>query len=120
LENELNSYRTNVIRDSVRKSYTEIGDFYCQRGNYQEAVKSYLHCRDYTQATQHTLQYSLNVIKTSLELGNYVLLSQYIGKAENSLNMKELDIVADSIIKVATGLYNLELKKYKTVAKKND
>jgi hypothetical protein len=55
-----------------------------------------LHCRDYTQASQHTLQYSLKVISTSVELGNYVLLSQYIGKAENSLNLKELDVVADS------------------------
>jgi COP9 signalosome complex subunit 1 len=51
-------------------------------------------------------------------LGNYVLLSQYIGKAEGALNLKELDVVADSIIKVSTGLYNLELKKYKVVAKK--
>jgi len=61
---------------------------------------------------------SMNVIRTSIELQNYVLLSQYIGKAESSIDLKDKDLVSESIIKVGNGLYNLELKKYKTVAKK--
>jgi hypothetical protein len=58
-------------------------------GNYQEAVKSYLRCRDYTTLPKHSLQFSLNVIKASLELGNYVLLSQYIGKEMINPNTRE-------------------------------
>lgn len=116
LESELNSYRTNMIKESIRMAYNDIGDFYSQRGDLQNALKSYLKARDYNTTVKHVITMCMNIIKVSIEMNNYALVGQYVGRAEQTLT--EPDNVTVSKIKVAAALAELDAKKYKQVARK--
>ena len=50
----------------------------------QNAFKSYVRTRDYCVTGKHIIQMCLNVIKVSIELGNYVHVNNYISKAEQT------------------------------------
>lgn len=50
----------------------------------QNAFKSYVRTRDYCTTGKHVIQMCLNVIKVSIELGNYVHVNNYISKAEQT------------------------------------
>jgi COP9 signalosome complex subunit 1 len=119
LEIELNSYRTNLIKESIRMGHNELGDFYFSRGDMNNAVKSYLRTRDYCTSSKHVIQMCLSVIKIGIETGNFNLINQYVQKAEQTPDVSaNEDKVAVSKIAVASALVNLEAKKYKVVAKK--
>jgi len=119
LEIELNSYRTNLIKESIRMGHNDLGDFYFSRGELQNAFKSYLRTRDYCTSSKHVIQMCLSVIKIGIETGNFNTINQYVQKAEQTPDISEnQDKVAVSKIAVASALYNLESKKYKNVAKK--
>ncbi|KAL0477532.1 COP9 signalosome complex subunit 1 [Acrasis kona] len=119
LEIELNSFRTNLIKESIRMGHNELGDFYFARGELQNAFKSYLRTRDYCTSSKHIIHMCLSVIKIGIETGNFNTINQYVQKAEQTPDIAEgQDKVAVSKIAVASALYNLESKKYKTVAKK--
>ncbi|KAI0499866.1 hypothetical protein KFK09_018074 [Dendrobium nobile] len=90
LENELNDYRTNLIKESIRMGYTDFGDFYYAHGQIGEAFKNYVRTRDYCTTSKHVIQMCLNAILTSIELGEFAHVS----------------------------LAHLETKKYKLAARK--
>jgi len=117
LELELNSYKTNMIKESIRTAHNDIGDFYYGRGDFQNALKSYLRARDYNTTPKHVLTMCLNIIKVSIEMGNYALVAQYVGRAEQ-VRIEDQDIVTQSKLKVASALAELDAKKYKSVAQK--
>ncbi len=94
--------------------YNDLGDFFFQRGDYQNALKNFLRTRDYCTTPKHVVAMCLNIIKVSLETGNYALVSQYVSKAEQTMDN---DVVIQSKIKVASALAHLESRKYKNVAK---
>lgn len=48
----------------------------------QAAFTSYVRTRDYCSTPKHILAMCLNVIKVSIEMGNYVHVSNYVQKAE--------------------------------------
>ena len=54
----------------------------------QNAFKSYVRTRDYCTTGKHVLQMCLNVIKVSIELGNYVHVNNYISKAEQTAEVQ--------------------------------
>lgn len=54
----------------------------------QNAFKSYVRTRDYCTTGKHVIQMCLNVIKVSIELGNYVHVNNYISKAEQTAEVQ--------------------------------
>lgn len=119
LELDLNGFRTNLIKESIRIGHNELGDFHFSRGDMNNAVKSYLRTRDYCTSPKHVIQMCLNVIKIGIETSNFNLINQYVQKAEQTPDISSNeDKIAVSKIAVASALFNLEAKKYKNVAKK--
>ncbi|KAL0044872.1 hypothetical protein WJX82_000746 [Trebouxia sp. C0006] len=116
LEAELNNYKTNLIKESIRMGHNDMGDFYYGRGDLQNAFKSYVRTRDYCTTGKHVIQMCLNVIKVSIELGNYVHVNNYISKAEQTPEVQ--DPVVAGKLKAAAGLAFLQAKKYKQAAKR--
>lgn len=116
LENELNGYRTNLIKESIRMGYNDFGDFYFAHGQLGDAFKSYVRTRDYCTTSKHIIQMCLNVILVSIELGQFMHVSNYVGKAEQTSDT--LDPVTVAKLKCASGLAQLEAKKYKLAARK--
>lgn len=61
----------------------------------QNAFKSYVRTRDYCTTGKHVIQMCLNVIRVSIELGNYVHVNNYISKAEQT---PEVQVQSSSLL----------------------
>ncbi|XP_059651471.1 COP9 signalosome complex subunit 1 [Cornus florida] len=116
LENELNAYRTNLIKESIRMGYNDFGDFYYAHGALPDAFKNYIRTRDYCTTSKHIIYMCLNAILVSIEMGQFTHVTSYVGKAEQ--NPDALDPITVAKLRCASGLANLEAKKYKLAARK--
>ncbi|XP_072962986.1 COP9 signalosome complex subunit 1 isoform X2 [Typha angustifolia] len=116
LENELNGYKTNLIKESIRMGYNDFGDFYYAHGQLGDAFKNYVRTRDYCTTSKHIIQMCLNVILVGIELGQFMHVSNYVSKAEQTPD--SLDLVTVAKLRCAAGLAHLEAKKYKLAARK--
>jgi COP9 signalosome complex subunit 1 len=84
LETELQRYRHNMIKDSIRMAYGDLGDFQYSKGNLEEALRNYLKMRDYCISSQQITDMCLKVIQCAIILGNYSLVESYVQKAEQT------------------------------------
>ncbi|CAI5493350.1 unnamed protein product [Closterium sp. Naga37s-1] len=114
LEMELNGYKTNLIKESIRMGYNDLGDFFYSRGDLQQAFRCYVRTRDYCITSKHTIAMCLNVIVASVELGHFVNVSNYVQKAERGMS----DPIVLAKLRSAAGLASLEGRKYKAAARK--
>lgn len=108
--------QTNLIKESIRMGYNDFGDFYYSHGQLGDAFKSYVRTRDYCTTSKHITQMCLNVILVSIELGQFMHVSNYVSKAEQTPDSQDPVTVAK--LKCALGLAFLETKKYKLAARK--
>ncbi|KAK9910584.1 hypothetical protein M0R45_034540 [Rubus argutus] len=119
LENELNAYRTNLIKESIRMGYNDFGDFHYSHGQLGDAFKNYVRTRDYCTTSKHIVHMCMSSILVSIEMGQFAHVSSYVSKAEQSQQTPEaLDSVTVAKLRCAAGLANLEAKKYKLAARK--
>ncbi|KAI4354986.1 hypothetical protein L6164_003805 [Bauhinia variegata] len=116
LENELNAYRTNLIKESIRMGYNDFGDFYYAHGQLGDAFKSYVRTRDYCTTSKHIIHMCMSAILVSIELGQITHVTSYVSKAEQT--PEALDQITIAKLRCAAGLANLEAKKYKLAARK--
>ncbi|XP_011628353.2 COP9 signalosome complex subunit 1 [Amborella trichopoda] len=116
LENELSGYKTNMIKESIRMGYNDFGDFHYARGLLGDAFKNYVRTRDYCTTSKHIIQMCLNVILVSIETGQFMHVTNYVNKAEQTPELQDPIITAK--LKCAAGLAHLEAKKYKPAARK--
>ncbi|CAN8267884.1 unnamed protein product [Cochlearia groenlandica] len=116
LENELSSYRTNLIKESIRMGYNDFGDFYYARGVLGDAYKNYIRTRDYCTTAKHVIHMCMNAILVSIEMGQFSNVTSYVNKAEQ--NPETLDPIVVAKLRCASGLAQLDLKKYKLAARK--
>ncbi|XP_022770356.1 COP9 signalosome complex subunit 1 [Durio zibethinus] len=116
LENELNAYRTNLIKESIRMGYNDFGDFYYAHGALGDSFKSYVRTRDYCTTSKHIIQMCLSAILVSIEMGQFTHVTSYVSKAEQT--PEALDPLTVSKLRCAAGLAHLEAKKYKLAARK--
>ncbi|CAI0470619.1 unnamed protein product [Linum tenue] len=116
LENELNAYRTNLIKESIRMGYNDFGDFYYAHGALGDAFKSYIRTRDYCTTSKHIIHMCLSAILVSIEMGQFSHVSSYVSKAEQT--PEALDPTTIAKLKCASGLAHLDMMKYKLAARK--
>ncbi|CAI5525922.1 unnamed protein product [Closterium sp. Naga37s-1] len=106
--------QTNLIKESIRMGYNDLGDFFYSRGDLQQAFRCYVRTRDYCITSKHTIAMCLNVIVASVELGHFVNVSNYVQKAERGMT----DPIVLAKLRSAAGLASLEGRKYKAAARK--
>ncbi|CAL9108760.1 unnamed protein product [Musa textilis] len=116
LENELNIYKTNLIKESIRMGFNDLADFFYAHGQLGDAFKNFVRTRDYCTTSKHIIHMCLNVILVSIELSQFMHVSNYVSKAEQT--PEQLDPVTHSKLRCAAGLAHLETKKYKLAARK--
>ncbi|KGN56548.1 COP9 signalosome complex subunit 1 [Cucumis sativus] len=116
LENELNAYRTNLIKESIRMGYNDFGDFYYAHGALGDAFKSYVRTRDYCTTSKHIIHMCMSAILVSIEMGQFTHVTSYVSKAEQT--PEALDAITSAKLRCAAGLAHLEAKKYKLAARK--
>mmetsp|Transcript_2399 Transcript_2399/g.3835 ORF Transcript_2399/g.3835 Transcript_2399/m.3835 type:complete len:439 (-) Transcript_2399:52-1368(-) len=117
LESELNGYKANLIKESIRMGHTFLGEFFYEKGDLHAALKCYIRTRDYCTTSKHIITMCLNVIKVSLELENYMHVLNYVQKGEQTPDIQQDPAIMDKL-KCAAGLANLANGKYKIAARK--
>lgn len=66
LDADLKNYKSNSIKESIRRGHNEIGDHYVFCGDLVEATKNYSKARDYCTSSSHVISMCLNIIKVSI------------------------------------------------------
>ncbi|RWW79609.1 hypothetical protein BHE74_00012100 [Ensete ventricosum] len=108
--------QTNLIKESIRMGFNDLADFFYAHGQLGDAFKNYVRTRDYCTTSKHIIHMCLNVILVSIELSQFMHVSNYVSKAEQT--PEQLDPVTHSKLRCAAGLAHLETKKYKLAARK--
>jgi COP9 signalosome complex subunit 1 len=85
LDLELRNYQNNLIKESIRMGYRDLGDHLRATGNLDEALKYYLKTRDYCSTNEHLVDMCVHVVEVALELGEYHSIHGYVSKAESLL-----------------------------------
>lgn len=119
LGGDLKNYKSNSIKESIRRGHNEIGDHYVNCGDLIEATKSYSKARDYCTSSSHVISMCLNIIKVGIYLQNWSHVINYIIKAESTPDYtenSELQTTYSSTLKCMTGLAELAGRKYKLAA----
>lgn len=116
LDTDLKNYKSNSIKESIRRGHDDLGDHYLDMGDLSNALKCYSRSRDYCTSGKHVLNMCLNVIKVSIQLQNWSHVMTYVTKAQATP-----DFVATlphaTKLQCAAGLADLAGKKYKVAAK---
>lgn len=122
LDNDLKNYKSNSIKESIRRGHDDLGDHYLQCGDLSNALKCYSRARDYCTSGKHVVNMCLNVIKVSVYLENWSHVLSYVSKAESTPEFaeghgKDANQTTLTKLKCAAGLAELATKKYKSAAK---
>lgn len=121
-DTDLKNYRSNSIKESIRRGHDDLGDHYLDCGDLGNALKCYSRARDYCTSGKHVVNMCLNVIKVSVYLQNWTHVLTYVSKAENApdfpdLHSKDNNQSIITKLKVAAGLAALAMRKYKLAAR---
>lgn len=122
LDTDLKNYKTNSIKESIRRGHDDLGDHYLDCGDLTSALKCYSRARDYCTSGKHIIMMCLNVVKVSVYLQNWAHVLNYVSKAEgtpdfNEVPGKDSNQSILTRLKCAAGLAELATKKYKSAAK---
>ncbi|KAG6597971.1 COP9 signalosome complex subunit 1 [Phytophthora cinnamomi] len=117
LEQELNSYKSTMIKESIRMGHNDLGDFYYELGDLPAALKSFAQARDYCTTDKHIIEMCLNVSKVALHMRNFGHVTNYLSKLEQ-VNASQSDPILKSKIASAFGLVALNEKNYHAAASK--
>ncbi|RHY48681.1 hypothetical protein DYB38_003893 [Aphanomyces astaci] len=125
LEQELNSYKSSMIKESIRIGYNDLGEFYYRTGDLANALRSFIQARDYCTTEKHLVDMCFNVIKASIHLKNYTNVNNYLVKLEQSIAAPssssaaaDSDPTVPSQAAATSGLVHFVTKKYHAAALK--
>ena len=74
LDNDLKNYKSNSIKESIRRGHDDLGDHFLDSGDLANALKCYSRARDYCTSGRHVVSMCVNVIKVSVYLQVFFLL----------------------------------------------
>lgn len=121
LDTDLKNYKSNSIKESIRRGHDDLGDHYLDCGDLSNALKCYSRARDYCTSPKHVVNMCLNVIKVSVYLQNWSHVQSYVNKAESTPEVTEHGKDGGQTVltklRCAAGLADLATKKYKSAAK---
>ncbi|MCO5590025.1 hypothetical protein L7F22_043994 [Adiantum nelumboides] len=103
LDLELRNYQNNLIKESIRMGYRDLGDHMRSVGNLHEAFKYYINTRDFCSTNEHLVEMCLNVIEVSLEMKEFNAIGGYVSKAEGLLDAYDPQAAAASAKSKASG-----------------
>ncbi|CAF1356050.1 unnamed protein product [Rotaria magnacalcarata] len=89
LDTDLRNFRTNSIKDSIRRGHDDLGDHYLDAGDFFNAVRCYVRSRDYCVTPRHMITMCMNVIKASFYMQNWSNVLSYVNKAEQAIESLE-------------------------------
>ncbi|PSN52746.1 COP9 signalosome complex subunit 1b [Blattella germanica] len=100
LDTDLKNYKSNSIKESIRRGHDDLGDHYLDCGDLSNALKCYSRARDYCTSGKHVVNMCLNVIKVSVYLQNWSHVLSYVSKAEATPDFSEKNVIFSSSFKL--------------------
>ena len=118
LEHDLEMFKQNLIKESVRMGHNDLASFHLQRGDPKSALQFHLKNRDYCTTRKHVLDMTLNIITVALYLGNHALVQSQAMKGQHIPSIQDDSIanVDRGKLDVALGLAHLSKKDYRQAA----
>uniref|UniRef100_A0A7S2H012 PCI domain-containing protein n=1 Tax=Octactis speculum TaxID=3111310 RepID=A0A7S2H012_9STRA len=117
LNTDINQAKANLEKDTIRAGYNALGEFFYNRGDLNQAMKYFVRTRDYCSTNRHMTDMCLKVIHVSMDVQNYVQMSNHVNKAEH-LSDTQADRDLTSKLAAVTALGLLRNKQYKQAARK--
>jgi len=122
LDTDLKNYKSNSIKESIRRGHDDLGDHFLDCGDLANALKCYSRARDYCTSGRHVVNMCINVIKVSVYLQNWSHVVSYVNKAMATPDFTESSIKGNDAqlltrLNCAYGLAELATGKYKSAAK---
>jgi len=114
-EEELKSISSQHIKETARFGHHDMGEFFYHRGDLQKALEGYLNALEYCSDVRHFRNTCVYIIISSLWLGVYSEVNQFIGKAEKKA--KNLPEVLQVQLFSSLGLVELHNRNYREAAK---
>jgi len=124
LDTDLKNYKSNSIKESIRRGHDDLGDHFLDCGDLANALKCYSRARDYCTSGRHVVNMCINVIKVSVYLQNWSHVVSYVNKAMATPDFTESNVKGNADhaqlltrLNCAYGLAELATGKYKSAAK---
>ncbi|TRY79936.1 hypothetical protein TCAL_02257 [Tigriopus californicus] len=105
LDTDLKNYKSNSIKESIRRGHDDLGDHFLDCGDLSHALKCYSRARDYCTSGRHVIQMCLNVIKVSIYLRNWSHVISYVNKAMSTPEFSEGTMKGVDSASIATRLH---------------
>lgn len=118
LDNDLKNFRTNLMKENIRRGQDDLGDHYLDCGELESAFTAYTRSRDYGITNRHQINQCLNMIRVSILLKRWSAVSNHVLRAESQPNNDNPTNPAVSTkLHCAAGLFELNSRRYKKAAK---
>ncbi|KAG1663636.1 hypothetical protein FOA52_011691 [Chlamydomonas sp. UWO 241] len=102
LEQDLNGFKSNLIKEAIRRGQEELGDFFYERGDLQNAFKCFVRSRDYCSTSRHIVGMCLSVVRVASEMANWMHVQNYVQKAEQTPDVGAARKLVDVNVELGT------------------
>ncbi|KAI0166608.1 PCI-domain-containing protein [Xylariaceae sp. FL1272] len=116
LESELNGYKNNLIKESIRIGHRDLGEHYESVGRLQDAQQAYLQMSPDASTQFHLIDVSKHVIRTMLQKRDWSGILANCNKMVSAKMTAEEMTTEQPYQRMVTGLANLGLLKYRDAA----
>ena len=116
LELELKSYKTNLIKESVRMGHNELARHLYNTGDVNAALKVISRCREFCTTSAHLVNLTIFALQLSLDLKNYATAHSYIAKVQHISNC-ESKTQASSLLSAVKGICQMHGREYAEAAR---
>lgn len=122
LDTDLKSAKSLAFKDCIRRGQEDLANHFLDMGDLTNALKCFCRSRDYCSNSKNIISLCLNVIRVSVLMQNWSNVLSYVTKVESTLeatgvssDKEDLGILCK--VKCASGLAELNSKRYKSAAK---
>lgn len=117
LDADLKNFRTNSMKENIRRGQDDLGDHYLDCGEVEEAFTAYSKSRDFILTQRSQVNQCLNMIRASLLLRHWPAVSNNVIRAESNNTESAMNPTVSTKLHCAAGLFELNSRKYKKAAK---
>uniref|UniRef100_A0A6G1SDH6 COP9 signalosome complex subunit 1b n=1 Tax=Aceria tosichella TaxID=561515 RepID=A0A6G1SDH6_9ACAR len=118
IERDLKNHRQNFIKENLRRSQDDLGANYINCGELEKAYDAYMKSRDFACTQTNQINQCLNIIRVSILLRRWTTVSSHVLRADSQPNNdNQLHPTVPTKLACASGLYELNFRRYKKAAK---
>mmetsp|Transcript_16469 Transcript_16469/g.48483 ORF Transcript_16469/g.48483 Transcript_16469/m.48483 type:complete len:471 (+) Transcript_16469:3-1415(+) len=116
LETQLKQARGNMVKESIRVGFMELGHHFHKVCDFSAAMKAFLRCRDYSTSAAHVVEWSVATIRAALQVQNWTNIHNHVNKATGAGSNEKDFPGLRTFLQCAGGLAHLSERNYERAA----